>query len=253
MKHTLLCLFFIAIVGVLNAQIAQPDVYDTSKTKLSVQPLVHASLIFNWDGKSIYVDPSRIENLGYELPKADVVFITDIHGDHLNIKTLLQVITPQTIIVLPPAAQLKLKSTELPNKLIVIRNGETQKVLGIKVKALPMYNLPEKSTSRHIKGRGNGYVLNFGGLRVYISGDTSDIKEMRALKNIDMAFICMNLPYTMTVDKAASAVLDFKPKIVYPFHYRGKGGLSDVNKFKSLIYKDNKEIIVILKNWYPKR
>ena len=91
-----------------------------------------------------------------------------------------------------------------------------------------------------------------GGKRVYISGDTAGIDEMRELKNIDIAFVCMNLPYTMTVDKAASAVLDFKPSIVYPFHYRGKDGFSDVNRFKKLVNTDNKNIKVLLKNWYPK-
>lgn len=114
-----------------------------------------------------------------------------------------------------------------------------------------MNNLPETDDSRHPKGRGNGYVLNMGGQRLYISGDTEDIPEMRALQNIDVAFVCMNMPYTMTVEQAADAVLAFKPKVVYPFHYRGQGGLSDVDHFKELVNKGNEGIDVRLRNWYP--
>lgn len=114
-----------------------------------------------------------------------------------------------------------------------------------------MYNLPENADSRHTKGRGNGYVINFGGKNVYISGDTEDILEMRHLKNIDVAFVCMNLPYTMDINQAASAVLEFKPKIVYPYHYRGQEGLADVNAFRQRVNEGNKNIEVRLVNWYP--
>jgi L-ascorbate metabolism protein UlaG (beta-lactamase superfamily) len=114
-----------------------------------------------------------------------------------------------------------------------------------------MYNLPEAPDSRHTKGRGNGYILNLGGKMVYISGDTEDIPEMRALKNIDVAFVCMNQPYTMDINQAANAVLAFKPKIVYPFHYRGQNGLSDVEGFKKLVDAGKAPIEVRLKNWYP--
>ena len=114
-----------------------------------------------------------------------------------------------------------------------------------------MYNLPESPDSRHVKGRGNGYVLSFDKKLVYISGDTEDIPEMRDLKHIEVAFVCMNLPYTMDVDQAADAVLDFKPRIVYPYHYRGSSGLSDVGYFQNLINEGDKHIEVRLRNWYP--
>jgi L-ascorbate metabolism protein UlaG (beta-lactamase superfamily) len=115
-----------------------------------------------------------------------------------------------------------------------------------------MYNLPAGSpTARHPKGLGNGYVLNIGGKNIYLSGDTEDIPEMRGLKNIDVAFVCMNLPYTMDINHAADAVLAFKPRIVYPYHYRGQSGLSDVNGFKNLVEKGDKGIEVRLRNWYP--
>lgn len=113
-----------------------------------------------------------------------------------------------------------------------------------------MYNLPESPDSRHTKGRGNGYILQLGGKKVYISGDTEDIPEMRALEGIDVAFVCMNLPYTMDINQAASAVLEFKPKIVYPFHFRGQGGLSDVEGFKKLVNDGDASIDVRLREWY---
>ena len=115
-----------------------------------------------------------------------------------------------------------------------------------------MYNLREEALKFHTKGRGNGYVFSIDNQRIYFSGDTEDIPEMRALKNIDKAFVCMNLPYTMTVESAADAVLEFKPKEVYPYHYRGTVGLSDVAKFKSLVNKGNAEIKVVQLDWYLK-
>jgi L-ascorbate metabolism protein UlaG (beta-lactamase superfamily) len=116
-----------------------------------------------------------------------------------------------------------------------------------------MYNLPESADAKHTKGRGNGYVLKLGGKTVYISGDTAGIPEMRGLKNIDVAFVCMNLPYTMDVPEAAAAVLDFKPKIVYPYHYRGANGFSDTEAFKKLVNASNTSIDVRLRNWYSKK
>jgi L-ascorbate metabolism protein UlaG (beta-lactamase superfamily) len=113
-----------------------------------------------------------------------------------------------------------------------------------------MYNLREEALKFHTKGRGNGYILTINEERIYISGDTEDIPEMRALEDIDKAFVCMNLPYTMTVESAASAVLDFKPTVVYPYHYRGTDGLSDIEKFKTMVTNDNKDIEVVFLKWY---
>ena len=153
------------------------------------------------------------------------------------------------ILVVPQAVAEKLPA-EWKEKTIVLNNGGTTEQSGISIHAIPMYNMPDDSTSRHTKGRGNGYVLTLDGKKFYISGDTEDIPEMRSLKNIDVAFICMNEPYTMTVEQAASAVLDFKPKTVYPFHYRGQGGFSDTEKFKTLVRKGNPSTEVHLKDWY---
>ena len=132
---------------------------------------------------------------------------------------------------------------------IDLQIGDTK----ITIEAIPMYNLREEALKFHPKDRGNGYVLTLGDERIYISGDTEDIPEMRKLKDIDIAFVCMNLPYTMTVDNAASAVLDFKPKYVYPYHYRGTEGLSDVSKFKDIVNDGNPDIEVVQLDWYPNR
>ena len=183
------------------------------------------------------------------LHRPDLILITDIHGDHLNAETLNAIETSKAKLIVPQAV-----ADQLPEKLkgkgTVLANGKKITEAGITISAIPMYNLPEAPDSRHTKGRGNGYVLSLGGKTVYISGDTEDIPEMRALKNIDVAFVCMNLPYTMDIEQASSAVLEFKPKIVYPYHYRGQGGLNDVEGFKKLVNAVNPSIDVRLRNWY---
>ncbi len=179
-----------------------------------------------------------------------MILITDIHGDHLNEETLKELDLEKTTIIAPQAVIDQMDDL-FKEKTQALPNGEKLVWNEITVEAVPMYNLPETADSRHTKGRGNGYVLTIGSIRIYISGDTEDIPEMRALRNIDIAFVCMNMPYTMDVGQAADAVLEFKPKVVYPYHYRGSGGLNDVEKFKSLVNNSNKDIDVRLRNWYP--
>ena len=126
---------------------------------------------------------------------------------------------------------------------MIVNNGGKTNYDAIEIEAIPKYNLPEDETSRHTKGRGNGYVLPaIENKRIYISGDTEDISEMRNPQNIDIAFVCMNLPYTMDINQAADAVLAFKPNRVYPYHYRGKPGKSDVNAFKKLVNEGNQNV-----------
>jgi L-ascorbate metabolism protein UlaG (beta-lactamase superfamily) len=158
--------------------------------------------------------------------------------------------TTNSHFIVPEAVSKQMQGIDYAG-IETLNNDESTSFKGINILALPMYNLPESEDSRHPKGRGNGYILNIGGKTIYISGDTEDIPEMRALKNIDVAFVCMNLPYTMSVEQASDAVLEFKPSIVYPFHFRGQGGLADVEKFKSLVNKENKQIEVKLRDWYP--
>ena len=250
MKISLLAVFFAAIFFTANAQLATPDVIRTPKGALTIQPVMHASTILTIKGATIYVDPSGGTALFNGLAAPDLILITDIHGDHFDIKTLDSIKGANTILVVPQVVADKLPAADKAH-LVILHNGESTTQLGIAINAIPMYNLPESPTAMHTKGRGNGYILNIGGKNIYFSGDTQGIPEMRALKNIDVAFVCMNLPYTMTVNEAPSAVLEFKPKIVYPYHYRGQGGFSDVNAFKSLVDAGNKGIEVRLRNWYP--
>jgi L-ascorbate metabolism protein UlaG (beta-lactamase superfamily) len=220
------------------------DKIKTDNGDLTIQPVNHATVVLEWSGKTIYVDPVGGEKRFAGLPKPDLIFITDIHGDHMDAATLKSVAQEKTKIVVPEAVKEKLPE-ELQKQATVLHNGDDKTVEGIKVEAIPMYNLTQSRLKYHSKGRGNGYVLTLGGKRVYFSGDTEDIPEMRSLKNIDVAFICLNLPYTMTPDQAAGAVKEFKPKIVYPYHYRG----SDTEKFKSLVGSDS-GVDVRLRDWY---
>jgi L-ascorbate metabolism protein UlaG (beta-lactamase superfamily) len=192
----------------------------------------------------IYVDPVGDVQAFKELPQPDVILLTDIHRDHLAPELIQVLKQKKTNIIGPQTVVEKLAYGE------ILKNGQNKAINDINIKAIPMYNLTAGREKFHPKGRGNGYVLTLNDKRIYISGDTEDIPEMRSLKNIDYAFICMNLPYTMTVDQAASAVLEMKPKVVIPYHYRGKGGFSDLEKFKRLV-SENKEIQVKLLSWYP--
>ncbi|MBJ6110695.1 MBL fold metallo-hydrolase [Hymenobacter sp. BT523] len=233
-----------------SAPRAAADQIATKKGPLTVQPITHGSVVLTWGGKTIYVDPYG-GAAGYAgLAAPDVILITDIHPDHLDPKTLAGLSLGKALMVVPPAVAEKLPA-EYKKQVRVLRNGQKLDTLGMSVAAIPMYNLPEAADAPHTKGRGNGYVLGLGGKNVYLSGDTEDIPEMRALKNIDVAFVCMNLPYTMDVNQAAQGVLAFKPAIVYPYHYRGQNGLSDVASFKKQVNAADKKIDVRLRNWYP--
>jgi len=241
----LLVLFFVmSTPSARSADKVEGDRVPTSDGDLIIHPINHATFVMNWKHKVIYVDPVGNGKRFDGLPKADLILVTDIHGDHLSSETLEAVADAKTMIVAPSAVAEKL-SEKLRKQTTVLPNGETKSVASISIEAVPMYNLTADRLKYHNKGRGNGYVVMAGGKRVYISGDTEDIPEMRALKNIDVAFVCMNLPYTMTEEQAASAVREFKPKIVYPYHYRG----SDVEKFKKLV-GDGSGIEVRLRDWY---
>lgn len=237
----------------LTAQAQQTkntDRIETKKGPLTIQPVLHGTLALTWSGKTIYVDPYGGAEVFKGIAAPDLILITDIHGDHLDPKTLEAINTDKATFVVPQAVADKLPEN-LKKRVVVLGNDQKTEQLGIGISAIPMYNLPETEDSRHPKGRGNGYVLQFADKTVYLSGDTEDIPEMRALQNIDVAFVCMNLPYTMDVDQAASAVLEFKPAIVYPYHYRGQDGLSDVEAFKRKVNEGDKNIEVRLRNWYP--
>lgn len=219
-----------------------------TKAEPQVFPISHATFALVWSGTTFYVDPTGGASAFAGLSAPNIILLTDIHGDHLEPETL-SVIAENATIIAPQAVKDALPA-ELAARVVVMQNGQRREEQGFSIIAMPMYNLPGENAKWHVKGRGNGYVIERDGIRVYIAGDTAGIPEMRALKNIDIAFIPMNLPYTMGVDEAADAVLEFAPKVVYPYHYRSPDGLADVERFKQLVNTGNPDIEVVLAKWY---
>ncbi len=218
--------------------------------ELNIIPIAHGTFLIEYGNTLIYVDPVGPLNQFEGQGDPDLILITDIHGDHFSLETLEALATAEAKIIVPQAVADKMPEAYAP-QIDVLNNGESKERFDINITAYPMYNLREEALAFHTKGRGNGYLLELGEIRVYISGDTEDIPEMRALEDIDIAFICMNLPYTMTEESAASAVLEFAPKQVYPYHYRGRPDVSDVAAFKEMVYSGNPDLEVIQLDWYP--
>jgi len=234
----LACVLF--LMTALLAQKPQTDQIQTAAGAVKITPIHHASLMLEGGGMVIHVDPT---NPGYEgLPKADIILITHSHFDHMEPALVAKLSKPGTVILAPEDVARQVSGAT------VLHNGESKQVGKWTIDAVPMYNLkrgPAAGKLYHTKGAGNGYILTYGGKRFYIAGDTEGVPEMRALKNIDVAFVCMNLPYTMPPDEAADAVKAFHPKIVYPYHYRG----SDLSVFQKAL--DGTGIEVRLREWYP--
>jgi len=237
------CAAMLSLAAGAQAQMARPvQTFTTSAGPVKITPVYHASLEIEAGGKVIIIDPAKPANFA-GLPQADLILITDIHGDHMD-PDLIKAESKAGTDIIAPAAVAKTVTTAK-----VIGNGEKTTWGAWTIEAIPMYNMtrgPAAGKFFHDKGRGNGYVLTYGGKRFYFSGDTEATPEMRALKNIDVAFICMNLPYTMTPDEAADAVKAFKPKVVIPYHYQGQ----DLNVFKKDL--EGTGIEVRLLEWYPK-
>jgi L-ascorbate metabolism protein UlaG (beta-lactamase superfamily) len=193
------------------------DRFSTPKGTLSVLPIEHASFVLGWEGKAIYVDPAG-RNIGdATLPRADAILITDPHYDHLDPVYISRLRQPGAVVVGPEAAAARAPMD------VVLHNGETGAVLGIEVTAVPSYNVtrgPVAGLRYHEKGRDNGYVLDFGGLRVYVSGDTDCTPAIERLERIDVAFVSMNVPYAMTPGEASECVAAFHPSVVIPYAYR---------------------------------
>lgn len=256
MKHIFFTFVLIGLMG-CKEQSAKPtktaeniEVMQNKPDSFKIHPVSHATMVLEWDGTTIYIDPVGDPTVFKDYPSPDMILVTDIHGDHLNPSTIAAIEVNKAKIVVPQAVADKMPEN-YKSKLSILDNGNDLTAAGFTITAIPMYNLREEALKFHSKGRGNGYVIEKDGKRVYISGDTEDIPEMRSLQDIDVAFVCMNLPYTMTVESAASAVLDFKPKQVYPYHYRGTEGRSDVSKFKDLITTGSSSIEVVQLDWYP--
>jgi L-ascorbate metabolism protein UlaG (beta-lactamase superfamily) len=233
----------IAVAASLAAALAvAADTIPASGGNITIQPINHATLELTYGGKVIDVDPvAQASFTGLAAP--DIILITDIHQDHLDPSTVAKRKKETTKIVAPPAAASQLQNA------IVIKNGEAKDVDGIAIEAVPMYNLqrgPSPGQLFHDKGRGNGYIITLGGKRIYVAGDTECVPEMKALKNIDVAFVPMNLPYTMPPSEAAECVKAFKPKIVYPYHYRGQNLDEFANALKGT------GVDVRIRDWYSK-
>jgi len=212
----------------------QTDILKTSQGDLEITFIGHGSLMFTFNGKVIHIDPfSKLAEYS-KLPKADILLITHEHRDHLDLKAVEAVRTDKTVLVLTETCAARLKGG------IIMENGDTKIVGGLKIEAVPAYNLihmRSEGVPFHPKGIGNGYVITFGDKRVYVAGDTENIPEMKKLERIDCAFLPMNLPYTMNPEMVVDAAKAFKPKILYPYHY----GDTDTSNIEQLM-KDTQNV-----------
>ncbi len=220
----------------------------TTTESVAVTSIAHASLMLTFGTAVVYADPTDA-SLFADKPAADIILVTHEHGDHFSTSTLLALVGTSTTLIVPQSVADKLPQA-LKARATILKNGEGTTTNDIRIEAVPAYNLRSEALQFHPKGRDNGYVLEGSGKRVYIAGDTEGTPEMRALQNIDIAFVPMNLPYTMDVDAAADAVLAFKPKQVYPYHFRGQDGLSDIVRFQQLVNTGDPTIEVKMGNWY---
>lgn len=236
MKTTLAVVVFLVFAQIIGM----------AQNEIKFFPIHHASFVIEYGQLTIFVDPASDLEKFQSYPTPDIILVTHTHGDHLNPELLSGLKAETTTVVGNKAAIDQLGYG------LYLMNGEKKLVKGINIEAVAMYNTTEDRLMYHKKGDGNGYILNLGSERVYISGDTEDTKEVRALKGIDYAFVCMNLPFTMTPEQAASAVLAFKPKKVYPYHFNQGAGFSDIKKFKQLV-TDGGATEVIIENWYPEK
>ena len=216
------------------------DILKTANGDVEITFIGHGSLMLTYRGLVIHVDPfSRLADYA-KLPKGNLILTTHEHGDHLDVKALEDVRTPRTTLVYTEACAAKIKGGR------IMRNGDVETVGGLKIEAVPAYNLVHMRSPGvpyHPKGAGNGYIITFHEKRVYIAGDTENIPEMKQLQNIDCAFLPMNLPYTMTPEMVADAAKSFKPKLLYPYHY----GDTDPSQLVELM-KDYPEVEVVVRN-----
>lgn len=230
-----------AALAVTTTHAAQAfDQLQTPAGAITITPLNHATLELALGSTVVLIDPT--EQAKYDgLPAPSLILVTDIHGDHLSPRTVERLQGPNTKVVAPAAAVAQLAGAT------AMANGQSSTIAGVEVEAVPMYNLergPSAGQLYHTKGRGNGYVVTLGGKRIYVAGDTECTPEMKALKNIDVAFVPMNLPYTMTPAEAASCVAAFKPAVVYPYHSRG----SNVQDFANALKGSG--VDVRIRDWY---
>jgi L-ascorbate metabolism protein UlaG (beta-lactamase superfamily) len=235
LKVALILLMFFGLVNISGAQSSfEKDCFSTSEGELEITFIGHGTLMLTFQDKVIHIDPwSNLADY-HLLPQADIILITHEHGDHLDLKLIDMIKKEDTVIILTEAC------LEQTAQGTVMKNGDTLIIEGIEISAVPAYNIEHKRDNGepfHPKGRGNGYILNFDEITVYIAGDTENIPEMADLQNIDIAFLPMNLPYTMTPEMVADAAKIIRPKILYPYHF----GNTDTNQLIELL-KEEKNI-----------
>ena len=207
------------------------DTFDTGQGKLRITFVGHGTLMFEFAGKVIHVDPVGRYGDYSSLPKGDLILITHEHGDHFDPEALAQARKPGAPVIANAAVAARVEGAK------AMANGDKTEVLGLTIQAVPAYNIQHKREDGqpfHTKGNGNGYVITFGDKRVYIAGDTEDIPEMKNLKGVDIAFLPVNLPYTMTVEMAANAARMLQPRVLYPYHY----GNTEIGQLKTLLAAD---------------
>ena len=217
-------LFALLAVGAADAQQRKfaEDIFPAQGGDIRIALIGHGTLVITYANKVIHIDPVSMYADYTELPKADLILVTHEHGDHLDSKAIQAVTTTRTELITNQASAKNLSNAS------VMKNGETRTVDGITIEAVPAYN-PDKQF--HPKGNGNGYVLTLGDKRVFVAGDTEDVPEIKALKNIDVAFLPMNLPFTMTPQQVADTAKAMRPKVLYPYHF----GETDTNELVRLM------------------
>lgn len=234
------CLITLVLVFSLSA-VGDKDIVKTNAGDLEITCIGHASLIFTFNGMVIHVDPfSRLTDYS-QLPKADLVLITHHHGDHMDTAALDHIKKENTTVILTKKCSETMKG-------FVMANGDVKEIKKLKIEAVAAYNIEHKrgdGNPFHPKGEGNGYIITFGDKRVYVAGDTENTPEMKALKNIDIAFLPVNLPYTMKAEMATDALKAFKPKIFYPYHFHF--GTSELPRVETMM-KDIKDIELRVRN-----
>ena len=236
-KFILFILFVLCTANLATAQDQfETDIITTTSGDLKITSIGHGTLLFTFSEKIIHVDPyGRLADYSI-LPKADIILITHEHGDHFDLKVIKMLRIEKTSLVLTESCTKDISGG------IVLKNGDVQRVQGLKIEAIPAYNIVHKRDNEepfHPQGIGNGYIITFGDKRVYVAGDTENIPEMKELGEIDIAFLPMNLPYTMTPEMVADAARMIKPQILYPYHY----GNTNTSKLVELL-KDDKDIEV---------
>lgn len=226
-----LTIFLLALSVTGTAAQFEQDTIATNKGDLVITFIGHATLMFNFNGLVIHVDPVSGMADYQTFPKADIILVTHHHGDHFDPKAIALLKKAGTDVILTKTC------SDQGESGIVMENGDEKTIKGLRIKAVPAYNLVHKRDNGeffHPKGIGNGYVINFGDKSVYIAGDTENIPEMKDIASVDIAFLPMNLPYTMTPEMVADAVKKLKPKILYPYHY----GDTDTNILLKLLKSD---------------